>query len=396
MQANEIDSFTKEKLIEGQDILIYGAGRYGKLAYWGLRSLDLPVTYFIDEYHVGEVILGVPVIAPSEIEKHKDDVILLASYNYYADMYYRAKYFGAKKIFNILTLLKLDYDVSVLSEYLLDEKNNYTKYKNVVEHMLDDKLVINHCEIVVTECCSLRCKDCANLMQYYSKPEHIDADEIINFFDNFLDTIDCLLDLRLLGGEPFVYPDLKRILDKYSNDDRIKRITIYTNSTILPAASLIKSLQNKKVVVHMSNYGKISRNVQKLDDTFNEYGIEHYIHSYVKWKDIGKVYKRNYNVSTLTTLYQTCSMGKCYSFYRGKLYLCPRAAHGERLHFFENLSSEVVDFSTLFDKSAKRNELISLIQGTKFISACDYCNGSGKMADEIEAAVQVSERRNEK
>lgn len=38
-------------------------------------------------------------------------------------------------------------------------------------------------------------------------------------------------------------------------------------------------------------------------------------------------------------------MAKCLSFYRGCLYLCPRAAHGERLEFFKNPDTEFVDFN---------------------------------------------------
>lgn len=55
----------------------------------------------------------------------------------------------------------------MLSEYALDEKNNYRKYFNVVNNNGLDELIMGHCEIVLTERCTLRCKDCANLIQYY-------------------------------------------------------------------------------------------------------------------------------------------------------------------------------------------------------------------------------------
>ena len=34
-------------------------------------------------------------------------------------------------------------------------------------------------DVVITECCTLRCRNCANLMQYYHNPENTDADETI-------------------------------------------------------------------------------------------------------------------------------------------------------------------------------------------------------------------------
>ena len=169
---SKIKSFEKSDLKRDQKVLIYGAGRYGELAYWGLKQLGIDVNFFIDEYRAGDEMLGIPVISPIEMTEYTNDIILLASYNYFAEMYYLAKESGAKYIYDILNLLVMEYDESVLSEYLQDEKHNYMKYKNVVENMLQNKLVINHCEIVLTECCSLKCKDCANLMQYYKKPEH--------------------------------------------------------------------------------------------------------------------------------------------------------------------------------------------------------------------------------
>lgn len=387
---SKIKSFEKSDLKRDQKVLIYGAGRYGELAYWGLKQLGIDVNFFIDEYRAGDEMLGIPVISPIEMTEYTNDIILLASYNYFAEMYYLAKESGAKYIYDILNLLVMEYDESVLSEYLQDEKHNYMKYKNVVENMLQNKLVINHCEIVLTECCSLKCKDCANLMQYYKKPEHLDIDEIISSFNNFLDSVDMLLDLRLLGGgEPFIYPHLDRIVNEYKNNDKIRRIAIYTNSTIVPSENVLDALRNVKTVVHMSDYGNASRKIGLLEEKFNEAGIEYYIHRYEKWKNIGNVCKRDYNAATLKNIYQTCVMGKCYTLYRGKFYLCPRAAHGERLGFFSNPADEFVDFNGTINVSEKRKELQELVARNTYITACNYCNGSSLKSESIPAAIQV-------
>lgn len=61
-----------------------------------------------------------------------------------------------------------------------------------------------------------------------------------------METIDTLLELRLLGGEPFLFSQLDRIIDAFIDNDKIKQITIYTNSTMLPTENVLKSLQRKK------------------------------------------------------------------------------------------------------------------------------------------------------
>ena len=148
-------SFRKSDLREEQKILIYGAGRYGELALHGLRTLQLEPLCFADEKMAGETFCGYEVISPIDLQYHLSDIVLVASYNYFFEMVSNLQAIGFEEIYDILELIKMEYDESVLSEYLLDEKHNWHKYANVVENIDANKLIINHCELVVTECCSL-------------------------------------------------------------------------------------------------------------------------------------------------------------------------------------------------------------------------------------------------
>ena len=384
------ESFNRNCLQEKKRIIVYGAGRYGELAFHGLKALGITVDFFVDRSLCGKKFLGAEVISPDNLGDYAHDIFLIASLNYFQDMYLNLKSIDAEYVYDILDLLKLDYDESALSEYLLDEKHNISKYENVINNMDLDKLIVNHVELVLTEKCSLRCKDCANLMQYYQAPEHIPCAEIIETFDRFLDAIDCLLDLRLLGGEPFLYKDLDKILERYKDDDRIKRITIYTNSTIIPSDAVLKSLSHKKVFVHQSNYGAVSRKVNELDSLFTMNNVQHYIHVYEKWLDVGIPERHNYTEDALKEIFNDCIMAKCFSFYRGRLYLCPRAAHGGGLGFFKNKDNEFVDFNECVrNRDEKRSEISAFMQKSDYIEACRYCNGSSSRTREIDAAVQM-------
>lgn len=382
-------SFKKLDLRDNQKILIYGAGRYGELALHGLKALQLEPLCYADEKLAGETFCGYDVISPQQLHNYVNDIVLVASYNYFSEMVSNLQAIGFEEIYDVLELIKMEYDESVLSEYLLDEKHNWHKYAGVIENIDVNKLIINHCELVVTECCSLKCKDCANLMQYYKYPSNLDLEEIFACFNRFLDTIDMLLELRILGGEPFLRKDLDLLINAYSDNDKIKRITVYTNSTIVPPQKVIESLKNPKVVVHMSNYGEVSRNVDKLDDVFTKNLVSHYIHNYEKWYDLGGIEKRNYDIKRLTTMYRTCMMAKCYTFYRGKFYLCPRAAHGETLGIFKNPSTECVDFTRDVNIVTAKEKVKTLIEDVEKIVACDYCNGSSSSSEIVDAGIQM-------
>ena len=382
-------SFTKADCKDNKKILIYGAGRYGELALHGLKAINVKPVAFVDERLTGEDYCGYPVISPLELENYVNDIVLIASYNYFFEMVSNLQAIGYDEIYDILELIKMNYDESVLSEYLLDEKHNWHKYANVVENIDTNKLVINHCELVVTECCSLKCRDCANMMQYYKTPANLDTDEMITSFNRFMDSIDVLLELRILGGEPFVKNDLDQIINAFVDNEKIKRVTIYTNSTIVPSDRIISVLKNSKISIHMSNYGKPSRNIEKLASVLKENGVSHYIHNYEKWYDLGDTECRNFSVKDMKLIYKSCMMAKCYTFYRGKLFICPRSAHGEQLGIFKNARWEFVDFTQESKTEDKKKEINYLLDNIQFLTACNYCNGSSSKSREIEAAVQV-------
>ncbi len=381
--------FYSSDLREGQKIIVYGAGRYGEIALKGLEAEGLSVDFFADRAYAGGDYLGVPVIAPEELVNHLDDVILIASYNYFYDMLAFLQNLNAEYIYDIEAQLMEDINEADLTEYALDEKKNYQKYLNTINHCDGKELILGHCEVVVTEKCTLKCRDCANLMQYYNNPSTLDMEQIIRSFQVFLDTIDILLEMRILGGEPFICQDLDRLLNAFVKNDKIKRIAIYTNSTIVPKQAVIDSLRNKKISVHMSDYGKYSRNLGTLDKVLSENDIEHYIHPYEDWYDMGDLSKRNYSEEMLEKIFSGCYMARCYTFYRGRFYLCPRAAHGEQLGIFTNGADEVVYFDEpAIDMKQKREELKKVLN-QKYITACDYCSGSNVKSKVVQAAVQM-------
>ena len=381
------ETFTKEFYNSEKKLLIYGAGNYGEIALGGLKEIGLTPDYFVDKNHAGELYHQIPVISPQEINRFSQDVFLVASLNYFGEIVATLIKNEVEIFYDIEYLIEICPD-EFLNEYTLDEKRNIDKYKNVINNYNKDELIVGHVEVVLTEKCTLRCKDCAKLMQYYEKPENLEVNGIIQSFDKFLTTIDILLEMRLLGGEPFLVNDMDKLLLHYINNNKIKRITVYTNSTIIPNEKILRVLADKKVSVHMSDYGLVSRKVRELSDLFDRSNIKYYVHKYNDWKDLGGLNLRGYTDDALKKLYADCLMSKCYTFYRGILYLCPRAAHGERLGFFNNLMDEYIDYNNMSDPRINRKKLLKVINNTESLTACKYCNGSCVRSRSIPAAIQ--------
>lgn len=104
----------------------------------------------------------------------------------------------------------------------------------VLKIMFRNYNFIYHMDMVVTTKCSLKCRDCSNLMQYYGSPYNISLDKNINSLEKLSQAIDEIGTLTILGGEPLLYPYLAQVLEKAISIKKIQKVRLISNGTILP------------------------------------------------------------------------------------------------------------------------------------------------------------------
>ena len=56
----------------------------------------------------------------------------------------------------------------------------------IISYQDKEKLFIQSLDLVLTEKCSLKCKDCSNLMQFYAKPVDEDFNQLVESLDKFM------------------------------------------------------------------------------------------------------------------------------------------------------------------------------------------------------------------
>ena len=104
----------------------------------------------------------------------------------------------------------------------------------IFDILLRNKFIIPRMDFVVTTRCSLRCKYCSNLMPYFKHPKDFDAEFLKDSIDKLLDVADEINEIRVIGGEAFVYKDLAVVLNFLVSNPRICHVNVFTNATILP------------------------------------------------------------------------------------------------------------------------------------------------------------------
>ena len=235
-------------------------------------------------------------------------------------------------------------------------------------------------DVVITECCTLKCRNCSNLMQYYHEPENLDPDEVISSLKRILTSLR-VCRLKILGGEPFVCQKvLVRVLGYLRNEseDRYDTIEIITNGTIVPSDECIHAMKDTpRLKVIFSNYGELSSKLIEFCEICKCEGIDYEVVEDDYWWDFGDVKFREEEEERKTQhRYDGCySRRLCTTLYRGSLYVCPRQAHAIHLGLIPEEASECVNIlkPEYEDLKAMREAVYGLIDRKERITTCSYC-----------------------
>lgn len=261
----------------------------------------------------------------------------------------------------------------------------FIPYVIIKKFQNDIPVIIPYLEMSITSRCSLKCKDCLNLMQYYSNPRDYDTKKLISYFDKALNSIDYIYMYRILGGEPFLHKELYKIIIHGINSDKIRMVEVVTNGTVIPRKDVIVALQNKKASVFISNYGKISKNVEKLKTIFDEHNINFKCRDSLQWYDAGKLERNPYTVEEVKKVYAECSEA-CKTLVNGEIHICPRSAHGIALGVIPKREGDYIDVLNTPAKELKQK--IRELYTCDYVEACYYCV-LPKERRSVKAAIQL-------
>lgn len=250
-----------------------------------------------------------------------------------------------------------------------------------IKYLLPWHFYLDYVEISITTKCNLRCPDCANLMPLYNKPYDIDTDIIIRSIKKICECFDVCGQIRILGGEPFLHPELKRIIAEIPVD-KCKKISIPTNATIVPEdRELYKLLREKNVVIALGNYPSALDSQQELVKRLKAEGVRYEFPKSNTWIDYGEVINYNRQKKELAKQFTRCNL-RSKSLLNGVVYYCPRYAHGSDIGVIKQTDSECVN---ILDNTNKQNrrELRKLMWRHTPVEACKYCLRGTNMAIDV-------------
>lgn len=299
--------------------------------------------------------------------------LTLEKYREFDDkIWYERIYIPCETLYNRIASVFNEKD----SELYLSEKKELLSDK--------EKVILPRTPLMITTRCTLRCKECSNLMPYYEHPQDYDADEIIGWIKNICEAVDEWICLELVGGEPFLYRNLTKILSHVLHEEKIQQVEFTSNASVMPDQEMLELLSNRKVYIRISQYPGLidpSRFMELLD----EYGIRYELMENMRWVKTENLKSRGRTAVELQSQYLNCNQAKiCRTILNGKMYVCSKAASMMELGYVDDL--ETVD---LMDKDNLRTNIQQLLR-IPYSKACDYCDVASKDEEVIEPAEQIS------
>jgi organic radical activating enzyme len=374
-------------------VIIFGTGNLGTLAMKSLEQKKIKIICFADNNrrNQNKKFKNYNVIAPEQLQNEIYNYpILICSLNF---RYFKRQLdsLGVKDYHDTDFLFeKLDLDNSETEWSQERCKNQIDLYNYAVSSARDkSKLRLNSLDLVLTEKCSLKCKDCSNLMQYYAKPVDEDFDLLMKSLGKFMDSVDFIQEIRFIGGEPFMYKRIDEVINKVLEYSNFNKLVVFTNGTIVPKQEKVKTFQNQKIIFKISNYGEISKNVTKLENFLSLNKIRYISERVTRWQDCARIEKFDRPISLTKEIFGNCCVNEALTMLHGKLYLCPYSAHAENLDAIPKTSSDSIDLNILDNNDVIKGNIRSLVFNKEYLGACNWCNGRDYNVSNVEAALQT-------
>ena len=363
---------------KNRKLVVYGAGVMRDITADCLNALKIPVSYYANRRASNHVLYGNIISVEALLDIYKrENVLILFAVSFYArsetEFLYRK---GITEIYSVRNLWGIVSDLSIFNwcdsaQMLFSNADRLFFTEDAIAN--PERVYLHSLDVVVTERCSLRCRDCSNLMQYYQCPQNMDVNTLKKSIDRLLNRVYSIFEFVILGGEPFMNRDFVKLIDWYKNEKKIVRILVLSNATIFPDEDVLEHLKTEKVFLQLSDYGTLSFKLNEWIQWCTENNIKYQISKMEKWHDCGRLEKHDYCEQELMGIYGSCECRNLPTVIGDYLYNCPYAANAANLGAM--FPDEINKDRMLLTNDISAEDIDHFLYERKYLEACKYCNG---------------------
>jgi organic radical activating enzyme len=392
--GEKVDSTALIKYIKGfENLIIWGAGNLGAVIGKKFNDLGIDVTCYWD-IRAKDIIEvnDTKVIEPfSNNYEIKNTIIIVCVTNVFClpDLEQRLT---NKKITYILGfelfqglmcgLNSENFDTNICCKSPFCNVCNCERLFNISKQVnkINNKPIFDSLVFPITQKCSLNCKFCSVFMNSYTPEKCINfpLERIEEDIDRFCDSSSFIARAVVYGGEPFLHPDIDKIIKKLSEKKNVGIISIATNGIFRISQEKLKNLHCDNLRIDFSNYSQVitaeQRNIVNMNyELFKSEGIRVNMSNVCpEWIIPGSLKKMNLTIDALIDKKAECfkTRQEC-SVKNGRFFPCTRCDSVYNL----GIKDYFTDYVNI-DASNSSSELTSKIQEClqkKYYGACDHC-----------------------
>ena len=142
-----------------------------------------------------------------------------------------------------------------------------------------DRPVLGYLEYSVNNHCNLRCKGCSHYSNLIREPEFADISRFREDLGRLRELFGQVEVIRLLGGEPFLNPDLGAFVSAAREAFPYAALSVVSNGLLIPKAKeeVLEVLRRNNAAVQVSNYPPTVRMEDAIRRKLEECGVRYSI-----------------------------------------------------------------------------------------------------------------------
>lgn len=354
---------------ELEKIVIFGFGRQGKKMYPTLnRDFDIVAIVDNSSEKQGKQVDGHTILSFDQAEDflHQYKIIVTTSQYYYQMI--------REQLYSVGLTENIDF---VMYQQFVTEW--YYKYRNKINVLKTD--------ISLTTLCTLNCENCMQFLPYWEKGRRKEnsLEEIKENVDIYFKCVDYLLDLDIVGGEPFLYSDLRKFIiymgEKYRG--RIGYVGFITNGMIVPEDDILELLKEYSMDVSISDYSEDIDYKHKIDqicEKLEKYKISYMRNKHIDWFDFGFPKNRYLYEGEDAVRHMQCCNSIEHILDDKKLFYCGLEWSAQKGGLFPIEEKAYVDLEKMVSGEVERKAILEMIMANiegGYMEFCKVCGGFG-------------------
>lgn len=350
-------------------IVIFGFGRQGKKMYPTLNR-DFDIVAIVDNSlkKQGKQVEGHTILsfdqASSFLKQYK--IIVTTSQYYY------------QTIRNQLCSIGLIENINfVMYQQFVTEW--YYKYRNKINVLKTD--------ISLTTLCTLNCENCMQFLPYWKegRRQENSLEKIKEDIDIYFRYVDYLLDLDIVGGEPFLYRNLKDFIIYIGENyrERIGYVGFITNGMIVPKDDILELLSKYSIDVSISDYSEdieYKHKIELLCKKLEDYKISYMRNKQIDWFDFGFPKDLYHYEGEEAIKHMQCCNSIEHILDDKKLFYCGLEWSAQKGGLFPIEEKAYVDLEKIEKGEAERKDILEMIMANiegGCMEFCKVCGGFG-------------------